>query len=253
MRRTVNYANVTATLALVIALGGTSYAAVKITGHDVVNGSLTGKDVKKHSVPLNRLSGKLPKGSKGDKGDPGAPGPAGTPGAPGPAGTVDASAFVPAAGVYKVTVGPVEWETDSAALFPRTLLGYNRVEFTSTTASGSAVLHLNPTLPGVLAGRGTRLRAAELCWDATAANLVINSAFITATRGSLGATGESEVIGEVADEDAEYHDRTCKRYAIDPGFDLAGGGLVSIRLIVNWQAIGAKIKLAGTTFELERT
>jgi hypothetical protein len=82
---------------------------------------------------------------------------------------------------------------------------------------------------------------------------VINSAYVSASRGSLGALGDSEVIGEVTDEDAEYNDRTCHRYAIDPGFDLAGGGLVSVRLIVVWQAAAAKIKLAGTTFELERT
>ena len=69
MRRP-GYANVVATLALVVALGGTSYAAVKITGKDVKNNSLsgkdvkneslTGKDVKKRSVPLDRLSGSLP-------------------------------------------------------------------------------------------------------------------------------------------------------------------------------------------------
>jgi hypothetical protein len=49
LRRT-SYANVTATLALVIALGGTSYAAVAVTGADVKNGSLTGRDVKNNSL-----------------------------------------------------------------------------------------------------------------------------------------------------------------------------------------------------------
>ena len=41
---------VVAGLALVVATGGTSYAAVMITGADVKNGSLTGKDLKSHSV-----------------------------------------------------------------------------------------------------------------------------------------------------------------------------------------------------------
>ena len=41
----LNYANVTATLALIVALGGTSYAAVTITGRDVRDHSLTGRDV----------------------------------------------------------------------------------------------------------------------------------------------------------------------------------------------------------------
>ncbi len=37
-----SYANVTATLALFLALGGTSYAAISITGSNVQNGTLTG-------------------------------------------------------------------------------------------------------------------------------------------------------------------------------------------------------------------
>ena len=41
---------------------------MKITGRDVANRSLTGKDIKKRSVPLNRLRGSLPKGEKADSG-----------------------------------------------------------------------------------------------------------------------------------------------------------------------------------------
>jgi hypothetical protein len=44
------YSNVAATLALFVALGGTSFAAVSITGSDVKNGSLTGTDLKNESV-----------------------------------------------------------------------------------------------------------------------------------------------------------------------------------------------------------
>jgi hypothetical protein len=49
-RLTKSYANVTATLALAVALGGTAYAAVVVTGADVQNGSLTGVDVKNNSL-----------------------------------------------------------------------------------------------------------------------------------------------------------------------------------------------------------
>ena len=47
---TPKYANVTATLALFVALGGTSYAAATISSADVQNGSLTGADVKNESL-----------------------------------------------------------------------------------------------------------------------------------------------------------------------------------------------------------
>ncbi len=43
-------ATVIALLALTIALGGTSYAALKITGKDVRDGSLTGRDIRNSSL-----------------------------------------------------------------------------------------------------------------------------------------------------------------------------------------------------------
>jgi hypothetical protein len=81
-----SYANVTATLALVVALGGTGYAAAElaknsvgtkqlqknaVTSKKVDNGSLLAKDFK---------AGQLPQGPAGPAGAPGAPG------AQGPAG-----------------------------------------------------------------------------------------------------------------------------------------------------------------------
>lgn len=50
LRDKITYANVMATLAVFIALGGSSYAALKITGAQVRNHSLTGKDIKRNSL-----------------------------------------------------------------------------------------------------------------------------------------------------------------------------------------------------------
>jgi hypothetical protein len=50
LRGGLTYANVTATLALFIALGGSSYAALKIDGQDVRNGSLTQRDLKRNTL-----------------------------------------------------------------------------------------------------------------------------------------------------------------------------------------------------------
>jgi hypothetical protein len=85
------YANVTATLALVVALGGTSYAAVTITGRNIKNGSIKRVDLGNNSVTSAKVrNGSLTsrdlrpgllagiKGPKGDKGDQGDPGPPGT-------------------------------------------------------------------------------------------------------------------------------------------------------------------------------
>ena len=52
------YAVVTSTLALVIALGGTSYAAVKITGKDIVDGTVATEDIKdRHLTVAGRRPG----------------------------------------------------------------------------------------------------------------------------------------------------------------------------------------------------
>ena len=97
-RPRLTYANVMATVAVFIALGGSSYAALRVTsrnvpknaltgadiknltGKDVTNNSLTGADVTdltSDDVTNGRLlaedflAGQLPKGDKGDKGETG--------------------------------------------------------------------------------------------------------------------------------------------------------------------------------------
>jgi hypothetical protein len=114
----LTYANIVGTLALFIALGGVSYAAVKlpaksvgtkqlkkgaVTSAKVRDGSLLAKDFGKDELPRGdagepgdngRPGAPGPAGPKGDAGSPGATGPAGTPGptgAPGPAGPAGAA------------------------------------------------------------------------------------------------------------------------------------------------------------------
>ena len=91
-------------LALFVALGGSAYAAATITGDQIKDGTVTGRDVKNRSLGTSKLTAKAlaslasrpgppgaagapgAKGDKGDKGDPGAPGTAGAKGDRGPAG-----------------------------------------------------------------------------------------------------------------------------------------------------------------------
>ena len=87
----LTYANVMATIAVFVALGGSSYAAIKVTGKNVTDSSLTGKDVKNSSLTTSDVrngsllagdfkSGQLPAGMQGSKGDSGSKGDTGTPG-----------------------------------------------------------------------------------------------------------------------------------------------------------------------------
>ena len=145
LRRHLSYANVVASLALFIALGGTSYAALTITSKNVKDGTLTGKDIKNNSVssadvrngsllskdfkPGQLVAGAPgPQGSpgatgaKGDKGDPGANGTNGTDGAQGepgpllatlPSGKTLRGAF----GVAFTATAPFQYMSDSIS-FP---------------------------------------------------------------------------------------------------------------------------------------
>jgi hypothetical protein len=78
--------------ALCVALGGTSYAAVTITGKQVKNSSLTGSDIKNHSLTAREFKrGTLLRGSRGATG---LTGPAGQRGPQGASGTAADAAKV---------------------------------------------------------------------------------------------------------------------------------------------------------------
>ena len=55
LRRHFTYANVMATLAVFIALGGSSYAALNLTGRDIRDGSLTSRDLKRNTLGGTRI------------------------------------------------------------------------------------------------------------------------------------------------------------------------------------------------------
>lgn len=126
-----SYANVTATLALIVALGGTAVGAgyvitrsdqVKdgaLTGADVRNGSITGLDVRRASIGLDRLAAdaRLPgaAGPQGPQGETGAAGAQGATGTQGPKGDPGAKGDAGPAGAPAALDGYADLGTDSLA------------------------------------------------------------------------------------------------------------------------------------------
>ena len=96
LRSRLTYANVVSSIGLFVALGGTSYAAITVTGKSVKDSSLTGRDlrdssvtgrdIRRKSVPLDRLTGSLPTGPQGPLGPQGPQGERGEQGGAGPKG-----------------------------------------------------------------------------------------------------------------------------------------------------------------------
>jgi hypothetical protein len=69
-RPRISYANVVATLALVLAVGGTSYAAIHLNGKNLKNRSVAGKKLKKNTVTGTEVNesklGKVPSATQAD-------------------------------------------------------------------------------------------------------------------------------------------------------------------------------------------
>ena len=89
------HATAVAYLALFAALGGSAYAAVTVTGENIKDGTVTGRDIKNRSLGTNKLNVRAvssltgrrgPAGPQGEKGDRGPAGPAGATGPKGETG-----------------------------------------------------------------------------------------------------------------------------------------------------------------------
>ena len=87
LRSLLQPSNAIAVVALVAALGGTAFAAARITGKHIKDNSLTGRDVRNHSLTKKDFKGKL----RGPRGPAGINGSAGATGPTGPTGTAGAT------------------------------------------------------------------------------------------------------------------------------------------------------------------
>src|SRR3954452_17563390 len=91
LQQRLTYANVTATIALFIAVGGTSYAAVQLPRNSVGSaqlraGSVTSSEVRNRSLRASDLSLSARRFLRSQRGAIGPRGPAGPQGPPGTAG-----------------------------------------------------------------------------------------------------------------------------------------------------------------------
>jgi Collagen triple helix repeat (20 copies) len=107
--RHLSFANAIAVVALFVALGGASYAAVTLPAN-----SVGAKQIKTRAVSLGKISPAARSALKGQKGDAGAPGPAGPAGAAGPKGDTGAQGEPGATGP-KGDPGPIGPKGDRGA------------------------------------------------------------------------------------------------------------------------------------------
>jgi hypothetical protein len=198
-----SHATVVAYLALFAALGGSSYAAVKLSDNSVrsrhiKNGQVKRADIGANAVDSARVrngslragdfaAGQLPRGPKGDQGAQGIQGP------PGPVDgfTRDeaTSRFVGFDTVTGFRVAP-NWRTTSGGVTTTPLTG--RTEF-DRTGAGTVTALLPLSLPTNVGGRRVRPTAARVCFFQTSPG-----SSITAVGGAIGsgASPADDAFGE---------------------------------------------------------
>ena len=142
MKVKLTYANVVATIALFLALttGGAWAASKMISGNKIKPHTITGKQIKKRSLPLKVLRGKLPAGPKGPTGSPGIAGSNGTNGATGltgVTGSVGPTGPTGLTGMVGVTgeIGPTG-DTGAAGADATTIFAAINADATIATGNG---------------------------------------------------------------------------------------------------------------------
>lgn len=165
----ITYANVVASLALFAALGGSSYAAIAVTGAQVRDGSLTGRDVRNSSLSGKDVrnqsllaqdfkAGQLPAGPQGPKGDTGDRGPQGLTGEPGEPGA-------PGVAGYEIveSISPATSENDKFRV--------------ANCPPGKVAIGGGAFLQGIFHGRVALDQSDPLgktAWEAQASEIVLN-------------------------------------------------------------------------------
>jgi hypothetical protein len=222
-----------ATLGVFIALGGTSYAAIKITGKNVKDRSLTGKDIKQRSVPLDRLKGKLRPGPAGAQG---LPGPQGPKGEPGNVATVDTSAFLQT-GELRISAPAQDWEPVTPGPDKKVAHPPTHATITDTAAQ------LTPSIPVVLANRSLKLKALDLCYGSGSD---INQVRAIVHRSNRTAAPSDPTTVPGADmEPGTRSDAGCRLYELPAPVTLTADDLVTAK--VGTAGSGA-LELGRTTF-----
>jgi hypothetical protein len=163
IRRRLSFANVTSMLALTIALGGTSYAAVtlprnSVTSRQIKRGTIVGSDIHANAITSAKVkdrslkaidfaAGQLPAGPKGDTGAQGLQGPKGDTGAFGQATVQSTTAAVDLADGTKASYDAF-CPAGQQAIAGGGRGDDTQSEETSVTSSRPALANTNPPADG---------------------------------------------------------------------------------------------------------
>jgi hypothetical protein len=243
-------ATVIACLALSIALGGTSYAAIVLPANSVgtkqlKRAAVTSKKVRDFSLLKRDFKpGQLPAG------------PQGPPGAQNPNAVDsdlldgrDSTAFVENAGTIRVSAGLSSW----VPVFSTDPLNFvylrNRTDVTRT-AAGESYFRIDAQAPTVLYGKVVRFLGVEICYDTFGSGVTMQQVQVDAPRHT--ASGLGDINQQIADP-TDRTDSACRYYS-DPTPDvLTAESGVGVSIGVNWPWPNQALYLGRATFIFEPT
>jgi hypothetical protein len=227
---------VIAFVALFVALGGSAFAAAKLTGKDVRdgtltgadvrNGSLSGADLRRGSIPADRLKG-LPTAQRaatpGPQGPAGPQGAAGATGPQGPAGPpaseqASVTTFSPGAMLWEPTAG-------SGATVDPNPASYTQHANTGFSQANGIVpaIDLGPT------GR-RRIAAVEICVSLAATERI--ESLSLGTQGPIDAIGDRPEESFVDEADRRGPLSGCTTVTPPPSFVLDQGEALFVSMRV---------------------
>jgi hypothetical protein len=251
MRTRLTSAHAIALLALFVSLGGSSYAALKISGRDVRDGSLTGRDIKKGSVGLDRLARKPLDGVPGPAGPAGTNGTNGTngqPGAPGQPGTPDgytkaeADARFLAPGPFTITASGDDWinVAGSAGMSADRYATFTQIESTGTGTKG-IFLAPDVTMPTTRAVEVTGMR---ICLSASATRRITSIKLVR--RRPTGSNSGEEL--NIVDDSTVRQTGGCIALTAPTAVALEPADLIYVNVQANFIEPGSVVMGAVTIY-----
>jgi hypothetical protein len=272
--------NTIALLALFLALGGTTYAAVSlpansvgtkqlkknavtpakikksavtnakiaanaVTGAKVKNDSLTGADVLESSL------GTVPSATNATNATSAATAATAATAANATAlGGVGAGSYVKNSGLTLINASFGDWNIGGGSAADFTAQYFSNVTFLqSASAHASQFANVSVDVPSSLYGKSMSVVGAEVCYDATNVNVQLDALFLNVYTNSTGPQGPN--AAQFTD-DTNRDDETCRVYNLATPLTLNGDNVVNVVLRLNYTAAGT-FPVGRTTVILQPT
>src|SRR4051812_42276924 len=211
LRARLTYSNVVATIALFVALGGSSYAAVTltgrnikdstITGKDVKDSSLTGRDVRNGSIAAVDLDPSLPNSLRGAQGPQGLQGPKGDQGQSVPVDgftKTESDARYLGKGTVQVFRVGADWRSGDGGITSANSITAGKSSLSRGT-DGTIQGRLPLSVPVALAGKRVRPTAARVCFLQPANATIVSVGVGFASGDSAADDAESQAVSVTDD------------------------------------------------------